>query len=202
MKNNPAQEQIPLDGAQQSSPQQTPGYYGPQSGAQQSSPQQTPGYYGPQSGYQQQEYPPSQPYPPYYQNGQQQQYSNQPPYYTSVPGEVSPFERISMGMKARTAGLLSYLFGWVGGLVFLLLERDNRFVRFHAMQSILFFGSISILESVFSLFPYGLFGINAALGIVSFIGWIVLMVAAHRGRYYKLPFIGDYAEKWANKIRV
>ena len=107
-----------------------------------------------------------------------------------------------MGIKARTAGLLCYLFGWVGGLVFLLLERDNRFVRFHAMQSLLFFGALSILEAIFGYFPYGLFGVSGILGLVGFIGWIVLMVAAHRGRYYKLPFIGDYAERFANQIRV
>lgn len=105
-----------------------------------------------------------------------------------------------MGMKARRAALLCNLFGWVGGLVFILLERDNRFVRFHAMQSILFFGTMSILGGVFSYFPYGLFGLGGVVGLVSFIGWIVLIVAAHRGRYYKLPFFGDFAEQLANRI--
>jgi uncharacterized membrane protein len=187
MNDNPAQQQTVIDDVKEAPPQQTPEYDGG---------------YRPQSGYQQQEYSPNQPYPPYYQNRQQQQYSYRPPYYTPTSGDVSPFERTSMGMKARTAGLLCYLFGWVGGLVFLLLERDNRFVRFHAMQSILFFGAISILEWVFGYFPFWFFGVGGALGLVSFIGWIVLMVAAHRGRYYKLPLIGDYAEKFANQIRV
>ena len=107
-----------------------------------------------------------------------------------------------MGMKVRTAGLLCYLFGWVGGLVFLLLERDNRFVRFHASQSILFFGSMSILGWITSLFPFAFFGLGGLVGLVGFIGWIVLMVAAHRGRYYKLPLFGTYAEQLANRIRV
>jgi len=105
-----------------------------------------------------------------------------------------------MGMKARTAGVLCYLFAWVGSLVFLFLEPKNRFVRFHAMQSILFFGTLSILEWVCGFFPFALFGVGAALGLVNFIGWIVLMVAAGRGRYYKLPIIGDYAEKFVNQI--
>jgi uncharacterized membrane protein len=159
---------------------------------------QTPEYRegtGPQSGYQQ------QPYPPSYQ-GQQQLYWNRPWYGAWAPGEVSPFERTSMGMKARTAGVLCYLFAWVGGLVFLLLERDNRFVRFHAAQSILFFGTTSILGWVCSFFPFGLFGLGGVVGLVGFIGWIVLMVAAHRGRYYKLPLFGDYAEQLAGRVRV
>jgi uncharacterized membrane protein len=154
---------------------------------------------GPQSGYQQGPYVPVQPSTSYYQ-GQQQQYWNQQSSGRRVPGDVSPFELTSMGMKARTAGLLCYLFGWVGGLVFLLLERENRFVRFHAIQSILFFGTISILGWIFGYFPFALFGLGGIVGLVGFIGWIVLMVAAHRGRYYKLPLFGDIADQLANRV--
>lgn len=107
-----------------------------------------------------------------------------------------------MGMRARTAGVLCYLFGWIGGLVFFFLEPNNRFVRFHAIQSVLFFGMLSILEAVCRLFPFGLLGVNVAIGLVSVIGWIVLMIAAHRGKYYKLPFLGEYAETWAYSIPI
>ena len=138
------------------------------------------------------------PYYPDFQQAQQQQYWSQQSYY--APGDVSPFEMTSIRMRARTAGLLCYLFGWVGGLVFFLLERQNRFVRFHAVQSILFFGSMSILGWVCSFFPYAFFGLGGIVGLVGFIGWIVLMVAAHRGRYYKLPLFGDYAEQLANRF--
>ncbi len=166
-------------------------------------PQQPPGYYeddGLQSGYQQPGYGPSQPYPPFKQG--QPQYWYQHPYYAAGPGDVSPFEMTSIGMRARTAGLLCYLFSWVGGLVFFLLERENRFVRFHAIQSMLFFGSMSILGWVCSYFPFAFFGLGGVVGLVSFIGWIVLMVAAHRGRYYKLPLFGYYAEKLANQLKM
>ncbi len=133
--------------------------------------------------------------------GNQQPYGYQQPHSGLAPGDVGPFEMTSMGMKARTAGWLCYLLGPVTGLIFLLLERENRFVGFHAMQSLLFFGAISILEAEFQYIPS--FGfVSAGLGLVSFVCWIVLMVAAHRGRYLKLPVIGDYAEKWANSIQV
>ncbi len=157
---------------------------------------------GSQSGYQQfAEGQQMQQQQPFVYGGYQQPHGYQQPYSGLAPGDVSPFEMTSMGMKACTAGWLSYLFGWVTGLIFFLLEKENRFVRFHAMQSLLFFGTISILETVFNYIPY--FGfVSAALGLVSFVCWIVLMVAAHRGRYFKLPVIGDYAEKWANSIRV
>jgi len=133
--------------------------------------------------------------------GPQQHYCGyQQPYVAPPAGSSSPYERTSMGMGARTAGWLSYLGGWVTGLIFLLLKRENRFVRFHAMQSLIFFGAISMVTTVFShILLLGFSG--AGLGFVSFICWIVLMVAAARGRYYKLPIIGDYAEKWANSLR-
>ncbi len=169
-------------------------------------PQQPPEYYegdGQRSGYQQKQtgYGQGQSSPPYAQ-GQQQQYWSQRPYYAPGPGDVSPFEMTSIGMRTRTAGLLCYLFGWVGGLVFFLLERENRFVRFHAIQSMLFFGTMSILGWMCSFFPFALFGLGGVVGLVGFIAWIVLMVAAHRGRYYKLPLFGDYAEKLANQLRI
>jgi uncharacterized membrane protein len=143
--------------------------------------------------YQQYGYPPSSQGP--------QQYGYQQPYGAPQMGDVGPFDRIGLGMKARTAGFLCYLFGWVTGLVFFLLERESRFVRFHAMQSILFFGILSILQWVFSHLPF--FGIvGGALGVVMFIGWIVMMVKAGRGQYYKLPLFGDLADRLIDQIKV
>ena len=137
-----------------------------------------------------------QPYPP-----GQQEYGYQKPFGAPHLGDVGPLDRTALGMKARTAGWLCYLFAWVTGLIFFLLERDSRFVRFHAMQSILFFGVLSILEWVFDHLPF--FGvIGGALGVVMFIGWIVMMVKAHRGEYYKLPLFGDLAERLIDQIKV
>ena len=149
--------------------------------------------YTPPGSYQQYGYQPYSPGPQQY--GQQQQYSAQ------YMGDVGPYETTSLGMRARTAGLLCYLFGWVTGLIFFLLERENRFVRFHAMQSLLFFGILSVLEGIFSYMPF--FGaVGSVIGLVMFIGWIVMMVKAHRGEYYKLPLFGDLAERLIGQIRV
>jgi uncharacterized membrane protein len=147
----------------------------------------------PPGSYQQYEY---QPYPP-----GQQEYGYQKPFGAPHMGDVGPLDRTALGMRARTAGLLCYLFGWVTGLIFFLLERDSRFVRFHAMQSMLFFGILSFLEWVFSHLPF--FGtIGGALGLVMFIGWIVMMVKANRGEYYKLPLFGDLADRLIGQINV
>ena len=122
-------------------------------------------------------------------------------YGAPFMGDAGPFDRTGLGMKARTAGVLCYLFAWVTGLIFFLLERESRFVRFHAMQSILFFGSLSILQWVFSHLPF--FGVvGGALGVVMFIGWIVMMVKAGQGKYYKLPLFGDLADRLIDQIKV
>jgi len=115
--------------------------------------------------------------------------------------------KTSMGMEPNVAGLLCYLFGWVTGLIFFILEKENKFVRFHAMQSIVVFGAISIvffiLALIFSpfIYTYGAWLvrgiINGLLGVLTFILWIVLMVQAYQGKKFKLPWAGNFAEKQA-----
>jgi len=111
-------------------------------------------------------------------------------------------EKTSTGLEANVAGLLCYVLGWVSGLVFILIEKENKFVRFHAVQSIVTFGSITVVSVVFSILaiiPYiGLvFGIiNWIIGLLAFVLWIVLMVKAYQGATYKLPWAGNIAEKW------
>jgi uncharacterized membrane protein len=129
----------------------------------------------------------------------QQHYEYQQPYFEPPAGYSSPSEKIPAGIRASRAGWLSYLGGWVTGLIFLLLKREDRLVRFHAMQSLIFFGTMSLVTAMFSYIPF-LSSIGDGLGFVSFICWIVLIVKTARGRYYKLPIIGDYAEKWANAL--
>jgi uncharacterized membrane protein len=103
--------------------------------------------------------------------------------------------KTSTGMEQNLAGLLCYVLGWVTGIIFLLLEKDNRFVRFHAIQSIVVFGAFTVLEIIFSFIPVIGWILSALLGILAFILWIVLMVQAYGGKMYKLPVAGDIAER-------
>ncbi len=110
-----------------------------------------------------------------------------------------------MNIDAKTAAGLSYVLGWVTGLIFFFLEKKNRFVRFHAMQSIIFFGGLSILGIIFgsvqAALPFPLnvtfLCLNSLVGIAGFVGWIVLVINGFQGKYFKLPVIGDYAEKYS-----
>jgi len=187
-----------------SQPQPTDPYSGPQAGqqagygqqggyGQQQSGQQYGGYQPPQGGYQQPGYQPPQ-------GGYQQG-----PYGAPPSGAQSPLGPSSMGMQPNVAAGLSYVLGWVTGLIFFLIEKQNRFVRFHAMQSILFFGGIQVIVLILSVIGnIGFLGLltffaSSALELIGLVGWIVLMINGFQGKYFKLPIVGDYAEKYANQ---
>jgi uncharacterized membrane protein len=109
----------------------------------------------------------------------------------------------STGLEPNVAGLLCYLLGWITGLIFILLEKENGFIRFHALQSTITFGAFTVLQIFFSLFDWvpvlGIifFVFQILLGILAFILWIVLMVKAYQGERYKLPIAGDLADRQA-----
>jgi uncharacterized membrane protein len=103
--------------------------------------------------------------------------------------------KTSTGMNQNVAGLLCYLVGWITGLIFFLIEKDNKFVRFHAMQSIITFGGLTMLFMVLGFIPVLGWVLFPILGIVQLVLWILLMVKAYQGELFKLPVIGDLAEK-------
>ena len=194
----------PNQGQDPNQPSQYGGGYNPPP----SQPQPTDPYSAPQSGYEQQSgYGQQQ-----QQSGQQYGGYQQPaggyqqgPYGTPPSGTQSPLGPTSMGMQPNVEAGLSYVFGWITGLVFFLVEKQNRFVRFHAMQSILFFGGITVIDIILNVIGnFGFLGlftflVSSAVGLIGFVGWIVLLINGFQGKYFKLPVIGDYAEKYANQ---
>jgi uncharacterized membrane protein len=106
------------------------------------------------------------------------------------------------GLEPNIAGLLSYVLGWITGLIFILVEQKDEFVRFHAMQSIVVFGAVTVVMialSILSWIPFiGILFIvlQAIVGLCAFVLWIVLMVRAYQGVRYKLPWAGDWAERY------
>ena len=101
----------------------------------------------------------------------------------------------SLGMQPNVAALLSYLAGILTGIIFYLLEKENKFVRFHAMQSIMTFGFFFVLNIVLGFIPVVGWSLIPLVGIVQLIVWIILMVKAYNGEHFKLPVVGDMAEK-------
>ena len=104
-------------------------------------------------------------------------------------------QKTSTGLAENVAGLLCYVLGWVSGIVFLLIEPENKFVRFHAIQSIVVFGVLNVAGIILRTIPIFGGAFAAIIGVLSFILWIVLMVKANQGTKFKLPWAGDFAEK-------
>lgn len=100
------------------------------------------------------------------------------------------------GLPKNTAAALAYVLGWLTGIVMLLIEKDP-FVRFHAMQSIITFGLLTIV----SLVPVIGWALSPLVMIVGFILWLVLIFKAYQGEKFKLPVIGEFAEKQLGKIK-
>ena len=106
----------------------------------------------------------------------------------------------STGLDSKIGGLLCYLLGLVTGVVFLVIEKQNADIRFHAYQSTATFGGLFVLSVVAGFVPVigGL--VQMVLGPITLILWIVLMVKAYQGQKFKLPVVGDIAEDWAGKV--
>lgn len=98
-------------------------------------------------------------------------------------------ETSSTGLDITLAGMLTYALGWLSGVFFLLVEKNSAFVRFHAWQSVLtflpIFLALWILPLWFLFWP------------VSVILWILLMFKAFQGERFKLPVVGDIADRQA-----
>jgi uncharacterized membrane protein len=103
--------------------------------------------------------------------------------------------KTSSGLQANVAGLLAYLLGVITGIIFYLIEKDNKFVRFHAMQSIVVFGALLVISSVLWIVPFIGVTLLPIISLAGLILWIILMVKAYQGEYFKLPIAGDIAEK-------
>jgi len=117
----------------------------------------------------------------------------------------------SAGMTNNVAACLSYLVGWVTGLIFLVIEpyKNDKFVRFHAFQSIFYdiavfaiWMAIWIVGGILTVMSRGFFGpLMALVGLAFFFafiaGKVLLMVKAYGNQQFKLPFIGDMAAKQA-----
>lgn len=94
----------------------------------------------------------------------------------------------------------SYLLGFVTGIIFLLLEKQSKFVRFHAMQSTLLFGGIFVINIGLGFIPILGWITGLLLSFVAFILWIVCMWKAFQGEMYKVPYVGVMAEKQLAKF--
>jgi uncharacterized membrane protein len=115
-------------------------------------------------------------------------------------------------MSANIAGLLCYVAGWITGIVFVVLEKKSTFVKFHAWQSIMTFGVLNAAYLILAVLLGSIGAWTWSPGLVIFAGvigwiiwilslvlWILLMIQAGTGKMWKLPWVGNWAERRASK---
>lgn len=113
-----------------------------------------------------------------------------------------------LGFDRNLEAAFSYLFGWITGVLFYVVESDD-YVRFHAAQSVLFFGGLYLVDAllVFAIRPLaatpgpgflaGLLGLaSTVLSLAGFAIWLLLMYKAYTGERYRLPVVGEFAERY------
>jgi uncharacterized membrane protein len=108
-------------------------------------------------------------------------------------------EKATFGLDENIASALTYVLGFITGIIFILVEKENKTVRFHAMQSNIAFGGIFVVQIVLSFLAFiipfiGL--LSLLIGIVTLVLWLVLIIKAFQGEKFKLPVVGDMAETY------
>jgi uncharacterized membrane protein len=125
----------------------------------------------------------------------------------AAAGGAVAAESAGTGMQENVAGLLCYIVWWVTGLIFYLIDK-RPFVRFHAAQAMLTSAAFIVLYILLMVLMGASFLGGWILGVLGFLGylvlglggfilWILLMVKAYQGQRFKLPVVGDFAEKLA-----
>jgi uncharacterized membrane protein len=152
-----------------------------------------------------------------------------PPPPTQAYNAASPFAHLGKSalgnMDANAAGALAYI--GVVGLILIIIEKENRFVRFHAMQSLLYGVGMSVVMVILFIFLWVISlvlmmigaavggsaggGIAAIAGVIAMLIWIAAIallpllimgglifgaVKAYQGQMFKLPIVGNFAEKF------
>jgi len=111
--------------------------------------------------------------------------------------EGDKMEKTGSGLNQNLAGLLAYIAGIISGVIFLLIEKENQFVRFHAYQSIMVTVGLVILSIGLSFVPMVGWILSLLLSPIGFILWVVCMYKAYQGEVFKLPIVGDMAASQA-----
>jgi uncharacterized membrane protein len=114
----------------------------------------------------------------------------------------------STGVDARLSALLCYTAWWVSGLIFLIIEQQHHAVRFHAAQSLVLFGGLSIVIGLLSVLSVGMLIVSGgafqaarvlvyAVWIAAVGVWLVLMYRTYHGQTWRVPLAAGLAARLA-----
>jgi uncharacterized membrane protein len=107
----------------------------------------------------------------------------------------------STGSSSKTSnsnilGAVSYLFGFISGIILYLLAGNDRYVKFHAAQSTIWFLGLFVLNFALLISVVGAV-LSVVVGIIGFVSWLFMMYKALNGEKYMLPIVGEWAQKYS-----
>jgi uncharacterized membrane protein len=137
----------------------------------------------------------------------------QPPYPPpggQQPGYPPPSYQSTGGVDKKTGAILSYLLGWVTGVIFLFVGKSDPDVKYHAAQSVVFFGGMTVIFWALRILESFLPGVislllslvGVVLGFYTFIMWIVCLMRANsnNGARFQIPIVGSYVAPYAEQL--
>jgi len=117
----------------------------------------------------------------------------------NLRGEINVGRTSVFGLSENIASVLSYALLFFSGIVVLVMERENKTVRFHALQSTIWFIFITLASLIVGFIPWVGNFLNSVLGWICFASWLFLMYNAFAGKKFKIPMIGDVVESQISK---
>ncbi len=107
----------------------------------------------------------------------------------------SPLRGSSTGLNSNVAAVFAYLLGFISGVTMLIIEREDRYVRFHALQSVLVFLAALVATMIAASVPAVGWLLKSLLSVATAVVWVFLMFKAFSGERYKVPYIGEIADR-------
>jgi uncharacterized membrane protein len=130
--------------------------------------------------------------------------SEMPPPPPSQPQPMGGMPSAA-GSNKKTYTILAYLLGWLTGLIFLFVGKDDPDVKWNAANSIVIFGGLSVLNLILSFIPV-VNVLTVVVLIVGFIYWVIFMIRALQGDGQRIPapgiapYINKYVDQLANSV--
>lgn len=126
--------------------------------------------------------------------------SQMPPPPPSQPAPMGGTPSAA-GSNKKTYTILAYILGWITGIIFLFVGKDDPDVKWNAANSIVVFGGLSILSFVLGLIPV-VNVLTVVLGIVGFIYWLIFLIKSVQGNGERIqaPVIGSFIDPYVDQL--
>jgi len=126
--------------------------------------------------------------------------SQMPPPPPSQPAPMGGTPS-SAGSNKKTYTILAYLLGWITGIIFLFVGKDDPDVKWNAANSIVFFGGLSVVNIILGFIPV-VNVLTFVVGLVGFIFWVIIMIQALQGTGQRIPVpgVGQYINRYVDQL--